>query len=58
MKKILYTIPPSVQSFFAKKAIAIVLFFAILSISITSCYTTQRCPAYGHYSQVEIKNYE
>jgi len=35
-----------------KTSMIVVLSLAILTIFTTSCYTTQRCPAYGHTAQV------
>jgi hypothetical protein len=37
---------------FTKQTIFIFLCFVSLTILATSCYTTNKCPAYGHYSQV------
>jgi hypothetical protein len=38
--------------FFTKKTIAIIFCISVLAFFVTSCYTSQKCPAYGYTSQV------
>ena len=47
---------PQTSNRFTIKTIIVILCLATLAIFATSCYTTQRCPAYGNTAQVEIEN--
>ena len=35
-----------------KRSLTLILCLAALAFFATSCYTTQKCPAYAHYSEV------
>jgi len=37
---------------FTKRALIVLFCLAVLACLATSCYTTQRCPAYGNYTYV------
>lgn len=39
-----------------KRTIRIIICLFALAFFTTSCYTTNNCPAYGHYSQVVTVN--
>jgi len=39
------------------KQLRVLFFIVMLAILATACYTTTKCPAYGHYSQAQNINY-
>jgi len=39
-----------------KSYIKVMFLIMMLAILATACYTTTKCPAYGHYSQLTIDN--
>ena len=53
MKKSSIPNNPQPANRFTKRAIIIALCLVAMASLATSCYTTQKCPAYGHYSQLE-----
>jgi len=45
-----------VQNRFTKKTLLFLFSLVTLLLLVTACYTTQKCPAYGYYSQVIVNN--